>query len=165
MRFTIYTRKPLFIGLSEADLIAEQKKDRMLWANVEHSGSEGVYVEVAKWNDPAHQWQRYAFCKFEDANDPEATALADRINEPLAERPSFIHGLPEYDEAPVTVYALEATGTDYTNRKRVVRSTVAYKTQEVADQHANEFKELCAKDKLDGSLPITVLVNPLEIVK
>tara|TARA_Y100001972_G_scaffold82164_1_gene99971 strand:- start:7726 stop:8022 length:297 start_codon:yes stop_codon:yes gene_type:complete len=46
-------------------------------ARVEDSGSENVYVEVAKWHDSAG-WCRYAFLKCEVLE--EAVEMASKIN-------------------------------------------------------------------------------------
>jgi len=39
-------------------------KVKSLWARAENSGSEGCYVEVAKWNFVSNRWERFAFEKF-----------------------------------------------------------------------------------------------------
>lgn len=35
-----------------------------IFARAENSGSEGYYVEIAKWHPKAKQWQKFAFQKF-----------------------------------------------------------------------------------------------------
>ncbi len=88
------------------DMLAESAKG-MLLARAEQSGCEGCYIEVAKWNETAKKWQRYAFEKVfggEDGKEPEtATATAERIAKEInaagnVEHGSFIHGLENYEE-------------------------------------------------------------------
>lgn len=84
-----------------------------LWARAEDSGSEGCYVEVARWDEDAKGWRRFAFEKIQESGfneiDPAtgktkelsheeaAEWLADRINRSHGNRNvSVIHSLPSY---------------------------------------------------------------------
>ncbi|KXS55129.1 MAG: hypothetical protein AWU57_475 [Marinobacter sp. T13-3] len=64
-------------------------------ARVEESGSEGFYVEVARWDAAADQWARYAFLKVFDSTT--AQALADQINANSAQLPVFSR-LPNHSD-------------------------------------------------------------------
>ena len=75
-----------------------------VFARAEESGCEGMYVEVAKWNEKNKQWQRYAFFKFlggeigDDLScEEEARIVAEMINKGR-DSESFIHNLPDYKE-------------------------------------------------------------------
>lgn len=88
--------------------------DHGLVARAENSGCEGCYIEVARWNPSANQWQRYAFLKvfggedlnpeFEDENGgqdegSEATAIriASHINASFdGDEARFIHTFPDW---------------------------------------------------------------------
>lgn len=79
-------------------------------ARAEFSGSEGCYVEVARWNEEFGCWQKFAFLKFFGGEywrslGDEATAerLASIINKRNgSERVSLIHRLPVFCEQPKT---------------------------------------------------------------
>lgn len=43
--------------------VKDSTVDDGLVARAENSGSEGCYIEVARWNKDAQRWQRYAFLK------------------------------------------------------------------------------------------------------
>ncbi len=57
--------------ISREQLLAEQHRDGMLFARAEESGSEGCYVEVARWYEARWRWERYAFLKFLNGDDPQ----------------------------------------------------------------------------------------------
>lgn len=65
-----------------------------LFAKVENSGSEGYYVEVARFNEVKGTYQRYAFCKL--YNVDSAIRTVSRINKfpyiPL------IHNMEDYND-------------------------------------------------------------------
>lgn len=97
--------------LSLEDLVNHNLEHQDLWARVEFSGSESCYVEVARWNNTANRWERYAFCKMmdveiedESADYTDDEAKGERICEliNLDTRFSFIHSLPTWQEAEVT---------------------------------------------------------------
>ena len=121
MRFALYhgpyTKASLSTGITLDELLV-LAKDGELVARAENSGSEGCYVEVARWNPnpetgPA-QWQRYAFEKvfggeierldpkkyglFPGELDADATAevLAGMINMAGWKHHSLIHTLPTW---------------------------------------------------------------------
>lgn len=93
-------------GVSFEELLEQAKQDGMLLARAEESGCEGCYVEVARWNDGARQWQRYAFLKCfggEDGiDDGGACETAERIAASINDAagrpryPSLIHNMPNY---------------------------------------------------------------------
>lgn len=103
--------------LDVEDMLQLQRRDGMLYARAEQSGSEGTYVEVAIWNDNHRQWQRYAFMKcfggehpsLPDAESIEtATRFATDINQICHTRESdfsIVHALPQYTNEPATVGA------------------------------------------------------------
>ena len=93
------------------ELKAENDRGGMLLARAENSGSEGCYVEVAKWNESTERWERYAFEKYfggeHPGDDDLATCMstaekyAAEINAAgysCGENQSFIHALPNYGE-------------------------------------------------------------------
>ena len=86
------------------ELLTVAKQTGMLYATPENSGCEGVYVEVARWNDRARQWQRFAFDKFFDGDVDGETAwqtcerVAAEINAASGCRHvTWVHALPNYE--------------------------------------------------------------------
>ena len=75
-----------------------------LIARMENSGSEGYYVEVARWNDNPMRWERFAFEKFlggEYGNSCTAAACAREMTELLnrfhqEEDAPLIHHMPNW---------------------------------------------------------------------
>jgi len=79
-----------------------------VFANVETSGSESCYVEVARWSNERERWERYAFAKMLDVelrdtvNDCDVLGECDsamiiaRLINNTRPSPSFIHSLPEW---------------------------------------------------------------------
>jgi hypothetical protein len=104
LQFTRYGENG-FDKIGWDDLLAIQDEHWSLWARVEESGSEGIYLEIARWNMTTHQWQRFAFHKWEDPKDNQPHTLAKRINTngtPLR----VIHVMPNYVEETCTSTAL-----------------------------------------------------------
>jgi hypothetical protein len=99
MRLTKYGQEA-FDGIAFDELLAEQKRELCYWARVENSGSEGIYLEVACWNDRTHCWQRYAFLKFENNKDRQPHHLAKEINAHCGSHMSVIHVMPNYVPKP-----------------------------------------------------------------
>jgi hypothetical protein len=106
-RFSLYGE--VWNGIDYPALL-EQAKETGLLARAEDSGCEGCYVEVARWNDDARQWQRYAFLKCfggEDGIDGSSRETADRIaaaiNAPAGRYASLIHNMPNYAAAAAAV--------------------------------------------------------------
>lgn len=99
-------------GLYVEELLDMQRKDGMLFARAEQSGSEGTYVEVAIWNSNHRQWQRYAFMKCfggEHKELPDAGSIqtarrfADDINQIMYTQDvsfSIVHNMPQYTNDP-----------------------------------------------------------------
>ncbi len=114
MRFVRYGKEWGEGNLDLEGVLKDQAENRMLWARVESSGSEGIYVEVAKWNEKSHQWQRWAFCKFENAKDPKAHKVAKQINSGMFPWMSVIHIMPQWDgdDSTDTRKALDATDAE-----------------------------------------------------
>lgn len=81
-----------------------QRETGSLFAHAENSGCEGCYVEVARYNNAANCWQRFAFLKCfggehasnEDASAEETARLFAAEISPRA-CDSFIHSLPNYE--------------------------------------------------------------------
>lgn len=83
-----------------------------LLARAECSGSEGCYVEVARWSYLRERWERFAFEKclggeikeFPDLGDIETCDLiADFINERMKQgrgRPPLVNSLPNFNSHP-----------------------------------------------------------------
>lgn len=94
------------------ELLELQRKDGMLYARAEQSGSEGTYVEVAIWNSNHRQWQRYAFMKCFGGEHPTlpdagsiqtARRFADDVNQILHTQDvsfSIVHNMPQYTKDP-----------------------------------------------------------------
>jgi len=57
--------------ISYEQLLAEQRRDGMLYARAEQPGCEGCSVEVARWSEARWRWERYALHKFLDGDDPQ----------------------------------------------------------------------------------------------
>ena len=94
------------------ELIQIRREEGGLIANLENSGCESCYVEVARWSDATETWCRYAFLKMDcvfllDENnepiEPDECELGklivDAINQPPTPSDSFIHNLPDYPGA------------------------------------------------------------------
>lgn len=87
-RFSLYGRE------YDAVTLDELSKDEDAVARVEQSGSEGFYVEVARWNEDANRWERYAFLKvFEQG---VASALERTINGASPSMSPIFHNMPNY---------------------------------------------------------------------
>ena len=79
-----------------------------LWAHAERSGSEGCYVEVARWSELRQRWERFAFAKVfggeikeqPDLGDNEtAILLANFINERMKNTViTIVHNFPSFNE-------------------------------------------------------------------
>lgn len=96
-------------GLTHEELLKLAQQERDVFARAELSGSEGCYVEVARWAQDRQRWERFCFEKVfggehpqESRDDPpsaEVTAerLAREINDAGNNAHiSFIHGLPDW---------------------------------------------------------------------
>ena len=101
VRFTLYG--DTWRNMSYHELLALAEDTGMLHARAEDSGCEGVYVEVARWNDKARQWQRFAFEKFFDGDVEGETAwqraewIAAKVNHASkVHHVTWIHTLPNY---------------------------------------------------------------------
>ena len=91
--------------ISHEQVLAEQHRDGMLFARAEQSGSEGCCVEVARWSEARCRWERYAFHKFLDGDDPQlfscveaACHYAKEINQATSHVTTFlpiIHRMPD----------------------------------------------------------------------
>ena len=74
-----------------------------IWAHVENSGSEGWYVEIARWHEKSSEWRRYAFKKYLGGEFGEMTArecanyVTEVINFVHGENTSIVHGLKNWD--------------------------------------------------------------------
>lgn len=96
-----------------------------LFARAEHSGCEGCYVEVAKWNESTRRYERYAFEKYFGGEHPEDTdsagvygyavdtaeRFAADINNaagPGGSTTPLIHTLPNFGEQPIAPELLAA---------------------------------------------------------
>jgi hypothetical protein len=101
-----------FDTLTVDEILEMQRRDGMLYARAEQSGSEGTYVEVAIWNPNHRQWQRYAFMKCFGGEHPSlpdagsiqtARQFADDINHLVHVQDvsfSIIHSMPCYTTDP-----------------------------------------------------------------
>jgi hypothetical protein len=68
-----------------------------LLARTEKSGSEGFYVEVARWNDAKQAYQRFCFLKL--FNQPDSDKITNAINYQFrSDLCALIHSLPNYGE-------------------------------------------------------------------
>lgn len=88
-----------------AELLDPKKHERgSIWAHVENSGSEGWYVEIAKWFEKGGvaEWRRYAFQKYLGG---EIAGLSDRecadyveevINDFHGSDASIVHGMKNW---------------------------------------------------------------------
>jgi hypothetical protein len=111
LRFNLYGGET-FESLTYNELLALAEECGMLYARAEFSGSEGCYVEVARWNNKAGQWQRFAFEKVFDeyADDgrfgdvrvatcyERADWIARKLNHAGGVGPGvrLIHSMPSY---------------------------------------------------------------------
>ncbi len=84
------------IGLKSVT-VDELAADENCVARLEQSGSEGYYVEVARWDDDAG-WYRYAFNKFFDFDEAELIESLININSGML--PVF-HKLPQLEQTQV----------------------------------------------------------------
>lgn len=85
--FSLYGRP--FEGIAGGELVNTDD----IVARLEGSGSEGIYIEVARWDDTEKRWARFAFLKEFDIN--KALALTEQINKTNGYAPVF-HALPDY---------------------------------------------------------------------
>lgn len=90
-------------SISLADVL-KLKDVEGIFARAENSGAEGIYVEVAIWNDTMGQFEAFCFEKLlggefgSGENDPAevAQAIADLIGMPDKDWP-LIHRMPRYE--------------------------------------------------------------------
>lgn len=89
--------------LSVQHLVEHNLEHQDLWARVEFSGCESCYVEIARWNNSANRWERYAFSKMMDVQIGEEDLTDEDKGERICElinldtRFSFIHSLPTWE--------------------------------------------------------------------
>ena len=65
--------------ISYEQLLAEQRRDGMLYARAEQPGCEGFSVEVARWSETRWRWERYALHKFLDGDDPQFPSCTEAV--------------------------------------------------------------------------------------
>ncbi len=102
---TRYGEAPLE-SVTVADLIDPKKYEPgEIWAHVENSGSEGTYVEVARWSRKAAAWRKYAFEKYlggeldENIRSREsAEIVTNAINAGHDPDAGIVHGLPYWED-------------------------------------------------------------------
>ena len=93
------------------DLLKHQEEHGDLLARSENSGSEGCYVEVARWKPGSDchsgSWRRYAFRKYFDGDQTSDASLsasdiawhfAEKINALGNNNIEFIHRLPNWSD-------------------------------------------------------------------
>ncbi len=95
MNFSLYSLPEQVAGTITMEQLCELASKGEVFARAENSGCEGCYVEVARWNQEANEWQRFCFEKVfggedlkldqqigDDACGAESTAerIANRIN-------------------------------------------------------------------------------------
>ena len=112
MKFSIYGSNTAWAEIDLLELLQMQSTDGDLWAHAETSGCESCYVEVARWNHAAQQWQRFCFFKIDGWRFPEiddctdghtAELLARRINSTTWQaRAAVVHRMPNWAGAEVT---------------------------------------------------------------
>jgi len=76
-------------------------KETECLVRIEDSGSEGSYIEVAKWNETDEVWQRFCFGKFlgGEIEDMDALPIAKMIRDQLEKDwgyGSLVHNLDNY---------------------------------------------------------------------
>ena len=76
MKFSLYGNND-GASISLDGLLEMQRNEGMLWAHAEDSGSESCYCEVARWNEAARRFERYAFAKCADDRFPELPEATD----------------------------------------------------------------------------------------
>lgn len=84
---------------------AKKREDAFI-ARAENSGSEGCYVEIARWDEESIGWVRYAFCKILISPSAQwnsncakqqttwAEMYADMLNKQFDQAYGMIHSLP-----------------------------------------------------------------------
>lgn len=150
-------------GVSLEQLQEEQIKDGMLLARVENSGCEGMYCEVAKWNEKTKRYERYAFEKFfggehpdhPDASESETAAIyAKQINCPgencwdMADQ-GLIHSLPNYGEKPEPVRFPSQRVYVHPNEVKAPRAVYIRLPEEL--HYAAGMSGNCSCGKCDGT--------------
>lgn len=110
MNYSLYSISPVGTVTLD-DLLKHQKEHGDLLARAENSGSEGCYVEVARWKPGSDchsgSWRRYAFRKYFDGeHKPDESLSASDIAEHYAaiinvlgsENIEFIYRLPNWSD-------------------------------------------------------------------
>jgi hypothetical protein len=113
--FCLYTGDGATFGrtISVADL-RERFTSGDFLARAENSGSEGCYIEVARWSDTREQWERFAFLKVfggevtsarDLSSDETAEKIASLLNAECtrANGRTMIHNLPTWQEEAAAV--------------------------------------------------------------
>ena len=109
-RLHLYSTKAIGV-VTVADLTDPAQYERgSIWANVENSGSEGWYVEVARWyqGKTCHQgeWRRYAHQKYLGGEFENKTAygcaehVAAAINSFHCSNPNLVFCMPDWTKEP-----------------------------------------------------------------
>ena len=110
-RLHLYSTKAIGV-VTVAELLDTAQYERgSIWAHVENSGSEGWYVEVARWHQgkTCHQgeWRRYAHQKylggeFEGKTDYECAGyVAQAINSFHDADPNVVFCMPDWTKETV----------------------------------------------------------------
>ena len=109
MRYAYYGNAAM-TGIEHTALCEHNRKNGDLLARAENSGSEGCYVEVARWSYERNRWERFCFVKFLGGEDREredwpvaklAEHHANEINNAARsgqDRLPLIHNLPDRRE-------------------------------------------------------------------
>ena len=83
-------------------IIALQTDTMDLFAHAENSGSEGCYVEIARWSYTRQRWERFAFCKLFNEEIEGLSAvdaakkIAAQINGVYPEESAIVHRMPSW---------------------------------------------------------------------
>lgn len=101
--FARYDNLPLD-GISLAELLLMKAAGKGMFARVENSGSEGIYIEVAIWNGRTQRLERFCFIKllggeFETGGDHSPDEVARAIAKIIGladEDDPIIHRMPSY---------------------------------------------------------------------
>ena len=70
-RFSLYSDKS---ESTTVDILFHISLEEPLIARVEESGSEGFYVEIARWSDKSESWCAYAYNKYYDKKEAQFVA-------------------------------------------------------------------------------------------
>lgn len=83
--------------------VSELRDMQDVRAETADSGCEGMYCEVAKWNERKKRWERFAYQKFfgndEMSEHEEADMYTQYINKGWCHQ-GFVHDMVDYSEEP-----------------------------------------------------------------